>query len=110
MMSLPVLNNAPLSPDANLPVGSTTGPRLEAALTGMTCAGCAQRIQQTLQQQPGVTSALVNFATSRASVTWDDQRTTPKRWAAAVTALGYGIVVPETDDPADELVDFEKGM
>ncbi len=103
MISLPVLNNPPLLPAESSSQGTPAGPRIEAALTGMTCAGCAQRIQQTLQQQPGVTSALVNFATSRASVTWDDQRTTPKRWAAAVSALGYGIVVPETDDPAEEL-------
>ena len=30
---------------------------------GMTCASCAARVERTLQRQPGVAAAGVNFAT-----------------------------------------------
>ncbi len=65
-------------------------------VTGMTCAGCAARIEKTLRDQPGVVAASVNFATARATVGYDAQRTTPQRLGEAVTALGYGAIVPET--------------
>ena len=41
---------------------------LDLALTGMTCAACAARIEKTLNRLPGV-SANVNFATEKAHAT-----------------------------------------
>ena len=40
--------------------------RLELAISGMTCASCAGRIERALAQIPGVKSASVNLATERA--------------------------------------------
>lgn len=40
--------------------------RLELAISGMTCASCAGRIERALAQVPGVKSASVNLATERA--------------------------------------------
>ncbi|WP_339412643.1 heavy metal translocating P-type ATPase [Pseudomonas sp. EA_35y_Pfl2_R5] len=40
--------------------------RLELALSGMTCASCAGRIERALAQQPGVLSANVNLTSERA--------------------------------------------
>jgi P-type Cu+ transporter len=42
--------------------------RLELALSGMTCASCAGRIERALTQQPGVLSVSVNLASERAQL------------------------------------------
>jgi heavy metal translocating P-type ATPase len=41
---------------------------VELALEGMTCASCVARVEKALKAVPGVTSAIVNLATERASV------------------------------------------
>ncbi len=41
---------------------------LDLAITGMTCANCANRVEKSLLQVPGVETAAVNFATERAQV------------------------------------------
>ena len=45
-----------------------TSTPLDFVVGGMTCGSCAARVQKTLSGQPGVATAEVNFATSRASV------------------------------------------
>jgi len=51
---------APKAPDAiSLPV------------TGMTCAACAANIERALKRLPGIDAAGVNYATNRATVTFD---------------------------------------
>ncbi|MFP5420402.1 MAG: heavy metal translocating P-type ATPase [Gammaproteobacteria bacterium] len=42
--------------------------RLELALSGMTCASCAGRIERALAKQPGVLSVSVNLASERAQL------------------------------------------
>lgn len=39
---------------------------------GMTCASCVGRVERTLKKQTGVSSATVNLATEKASVTFDE--------------------------------------
>ncbi len=95
---LPVLDNKP-------PLFPEDVSRVEMPVTGMTCAGCASRIEKVLRDQPGVVAASVNFATSRATVGYDAQRTTPARLGEAVVAIGYGAVVPQADS---EDVDAEQ--
>ena len=51
----------------------------ELALGGMHCAACATRIEGALADEPGVVSAAVNFATTRAYVAYDSLGRTPKR-------------------------------
>ena len=46
----------------------------EVAITGMTCAACANRVEKGLQKLPGVSEASVNFATEKASVVYDDEQ------------------------------------
>lgn len=98
--SLPVLNVLSGPPPVSAPVAEDAA-KLELPITGMTCAGCAARIENSLRAQPGVASAAVNFATARATVHYDSQRTTPTRLGEAVTALGYGAVVPQADASID---------
>ena len=44
---------------------------VELAITGMTCASCANRIERKLNKLDGVT-ATVNFATEKAKVTFPE--------------------------------------
>ncbi|MFC0213807.1 cation transporter [Paenibacillus chartarius] len=40
-------------------------------ITGLTCAGCAARIEKALGKMEGVQEAAVNFAVGRASVNYN---------------------------------------
>ena len=44
-------------------------PAVELAIEGMTCASCVGRVERALRAVPGVTQAVVNLATERATVT-----------------------------------------
>ena len=51
--------------------GSNTSTRLTLEVEGMTCAGCARRVERALCDAPGVTSASVNFAAHTADLKLD---------------------------------------
>ena len=59
----------------------------------MTCASCALRIERKLNKIEGVEAA-VNYATERATVTFDPDRTAPDDLVAAVESAGYGATLP----------------
>jgi len=66
-------------------VAETT--RLTLPVEGMTCAGCAGRVERALAAVPGVASASVNLATRRATVEGD--ALDPAALRAAVEKAGY---------------------
>ena len=71
-----------------MPTDSSPLPRtLDLALTGMTCAACAARIEKTLNRLPGV-SASVNFATEKARAQIAEG-VSPGMLLAAVQKAGY---------------------
>jgi Cu+-exporting ATPase len=55
---------------------------------GMTCASCATRVEAALQRVPGVTSAVVNLATHKATVKGDARN---DLLLAAVDDAGYAL-------------------
>ena len=65
---------------------------------GMTCASCAARIEKRLNKLDGV-SASVNYATSRAHVSYGDEVSTDDL-VAAVTSVGYSAAAPRSADDA----------
>ncbi|ABK53424.1 heavy metal translocating P-type ATPase [Acidothermus cellulolyticus 11B] len=67
---------------------------IELAISGMTCASCAARIEKKLNRLDGV-RASVNFATEKAQVTFDPARVTPADLVATVEAAGYRARLPE---------------
>ena len=72
-------------------------------ITGMTCAACAIRIEKGLNKLEGVTSANVNFAMEKASVTFDSTKVGVDKLEQAIQKLGYGT--------AKEVAEFElEGM
>ncbi|MDZ4683962.1 MAG: heavy metal translocating P-type ATPase [Planctomycetaceae bacterium] len=94
--ALPVL--PPEQPTEAIPPSAS---RAEWPVVGMTCAGCASRIERALRESPGVFSAGVNFATARATVAFDPAATEAERLVQAVRDIGYDVVVPPAD--ADDL-------
>ncbi|MDN5896315.1 MAG: heavy metal translocating P-type ATPase, partial [Nocardioides sp.] len=73
---------------------------IELAVTGMTCASCANRIERKLNKLDGVTAA-VNYATEKAKVTWDGELV-PDDFVRTVEEAGYAARLPQPDraDPA----------
>jgi Cu+-exporting ATPase len=65
---------------------------VELAITGMTCASCAARIEKKLNKLEGVTAS-VNYATEKASVSYPPSLA-PSDLVAAVEATGYRASVP----------------
>jgi Cu+-exporting ATPase len=68
------------------------GSQVELAITGMTCASCANRIERKLNKLDGV-SATVNYATEKAKVTYADS-VSPEQLLAAVEQAGYSAALP----------------
>jgi heavy metal translocating P-type ATPase len=65
--------------------------RLTLAVSGMTCASCAARVEKVLNRQEGVGQAAVNFATNTATVAFDPARTGLTALAEAVDRIGYHV-------------------
>ena len=74
-------------------IGGATQQHLELPITGMTCASCAARVQRKLNKVAGV-SASVNYATEKATVSYDAAAVTPDELVAVVESAGYGAVLP----------------
>ncbi|TMK58993.1 MAG: cadmium-translocating P-type ATPase [Actinobacteria bacterium] len=67
--------------------------RLELPIEGMTCSSCAGRVEKSLNRLEGV-EASVNFATERASVSFDPERVEPEALVGAVESVGYSASLP----------------
>lgn len=73
-------------------------------LRGMSCASCANNIENALRSVPGVEVASVNFGSEQASITYDAQRTSIADLQSAVDEAGYSaepmqdnVLAPEDD-------------
>ncbi len=67
-------------------------------LRGMSCASCANAIEQALQQVPGVAQANVNFGAEQATVTYDPQRADLDALQNAVSEAGYSAFSLQDQD------------
>ncbi|WP_153732281.1 heavy metal translocating P-type ATPase [Sporosarcina obsidiansis] len=67
----------------------------EIAITGMTCAACANRIEKGLQRLEGVSTANVNFATEKAAVTYDPDQIGLQEVEQQIRKLGYDVIIEE---------------
>ncbi len=69
--------------------------RKQFPVTDMSCAACAVSVESILNQQPGVKTAAVNFATQTVQVEYAPDLITPEKLHQAVQGIGYGIVIEE---------------
>ena len=82
--------------------------KVEFAITGMTCAACAARIEKGLQKLPGVYAANVNLATEKAVVEYNSSELTITEMQAKVRQLGYEAHTMETGQGADREKDLRE--
>jgi P-type Cu+ transporter len=87
-------------------VAAENAERLELPIEGMTCSSCAGRVEKSLNKLEGV-EATVNFATERASVSFDPARVAPEQLVEAVEGVGYeaSLPAPETEEDAAAAAD-----
>ncbi|HTD10266.1 MAG TPA: cation transporter, partial [Solirubrobacteraceae bacterium] len=83
---------------------------MELDVSGMTCGSCAARVQRALSRQPGVSEALVNYATGRATVELKPGATDLEALAAAVQGIGYDAapVAPSASEQAHSFEELEQ--
>ncbi|MGD8351911.1 MAG: copper ion binding protein, partial [Nitrospirota bacterium] len=73
--------------------------RLDIPVTGMSCAACATRIQDTLSSMSGVKGASVNFAAEKATVEYDPVKVSVDDFIHAIKDQGYGATVAKQTLP-----------
>ena len=61
----------------------------------MHCASCAGRIEKALNGAEGVENSNVNYATTRATVHYDAQKTSPAALREVVQKAGYDAIIAE---------------
>ena len=76
--------------------------RLDLPIEGMTCSSCAGRVERRLNEIDGV-EATVNFATERASVSFDPARIEPEDLVEAVEGVGYSATLPTPRGEEDDV-------
>ena len=81
-----------------MPITMPSSPlQYELAITGMSCAACAARIERVLQRIPG-TQANVNIASAKAYVTLGDPAVALSDVIEAIERAGFKAVQPSPQD------------
>ena len=68
---------------------------LTLPVEGMTCASCVARVEKVLKSIEGVDSVVVNLASERVTMSFDQNITNLHRLALAVEDAGYKLLLPE---------------
>lgn len=83
----------------NTPKTTQTFPVLD-----MSCAACATRVEKTLNRQPGVYHAQVNYAAATATVEYNPLECTPETLKEAIQNAGYDLVI-ETNTQKEKIAE-----
>ncbi len=75
----------------------TEAKQLTLPVTGMTCANCVATVERSLKKLDGVSTAVVNLSSERATVEFDPQKLALPQIIARVERAGYGIATGEAD-------------
>ena len=70
-------------------------------ITGMTCASCARAVERSVNRIEGVQSAVVNLATEKLSVEFDESKTDVNGIKEAVKKAGYDVQEEENENIRD---------
>ncbi|MDR0648575.1 MAG: heavy metal translocating P-type ATPase [Synergistaceae bacterium] len=71
-------------------------------IAGMTCAACAKRVEKAVGKLPGVLTVTVNFATEKATVTYDPASIKLPQIRDAISSIGYTPLEMERKGAVDE--------
>ncbi len=75
------------------------------SIKGMHCASCIRVTERALKKTSGVSDAVVNLATAKATVTYDQDHCTPQQLADSIAKTGYTL---ELEDKNEETQEIEK--
>lgn len=62
---------------------------------GMTCGGCATRVEEALKSTEGVQEVQVSFEHGRAVIKYDDQKVTPEKLREVIQNTGFSCDVKQ---------------
>lgn len=71
--------------------------KISISIGGMTCASCAGAIQKALQNNANIEQAIINIATERADITYNDKIITINDIKKIVTDTGYFVVEEQSN-------------
>ncbi len=71
----------------------------------MTCANCVSTVERNIKKVGGVSSAMVNLTTERASVEYDPAQAGLPEFLERIARAGYGIATGEADFALQRLAD-----
>lgn len=74
----------------------------------MSCASCANSIQEILTMQAGVVSASVNYANALAQIEFNPTITNAYNLKTALQSAGYDLMIIETEEAKDSLEEIQK--
>src|SRR3972149_4075161 len=80
-------------------MAETTLQQIELPIMGMTCASCVRNVERALTKTEGVDSAVVNFATERASIQFDPAQVAVADLIQRVQGAGYGVATASVELP-----------
>lgn len=72
-------------------------------IKGMHCASCVGVTERALKKVPGVKNAVVNLATEKATVTYDNSRCVPGQLADAIAKTGYKLELEEKNESTEKI-------
>src|SRR3989344_2938831 len=71
-------------------------------IKGLHCASCIRVTERALKKVPGVSDAVVNMATEKATVTYDSQNCSDEQLASAISKTGYELQIHERSENIEE--------
>ena len=69
----------------------------------LSCASCAITAQKTLEKQPGVINASVNFANTTAQIEYIPSKTLLQKLKKSIQAIGYDLIISDTEIENDSI-------
>lgn len=76
---------------------------LTLKINGMSCASCANNIEQSILSVPGVVECNVNFGAEQATINYESQQTNLTEIQAAIEAAGYSSLSIESEQAEDDI-------
>jgi copper chaperone CopZ len=61
----------------------------QLTIEGMTCSGCAARVEKAIRSLPGTSSVNIDLTNGKATVVHDGAKSTQEQIRKAITAAGY---------------------
>ncbi len=81
---------------------NTSSSNVTIPIGGMTCAACAQRVDKAIRKLSGVVSVSVNFATEKATISFDPQQVRVSALREVIEKTGYKALAVSKTETADE--------